>query len=65
VKKMMVLIAACAGAAGTLFWLRGGDLGQARDKAKHAMGRAEERMGDMRDEMSSAPAYVPADAPGP
>ena len=60
----MVLIAACAGAAVTLFWLRGGDLGQVRDKAKHAMGRAQEEMGDMMDEMSSEPAY-PADAPDP
>lgn len=64
-KRMMVLIAACGGAAGALFWLRGGDLGRVRDKAKHAVGRAEERMEHMMDEMSSTPAYVPADGQGP
>ncbi len=61
-KKMMVVIAACAAAAGTLFWLRGGDLGRMRDKAKHAMGQAEREVGDVIDEMSSVPAYVPAPA---
>lgn len=55
---MMVLIAACAGAAGALFWLQGGDLGQVRDKVKRAVGRAEEDMGEIIDEVSSVPAYA-------
>lgn len=55
----MVLTAACAGAAGVLYWLRGANLGQMRDRAKHAVRRAEENMGQMVDEMSSAAAYPP------
>ena len=55
---MMVLLVACTGAAGVLFWLQGGDLGQVMDKLKRAMGRAEDEMGEIMDEMSSVPAYA-------
>jgi hypothetical protein len=64
VKKMMFLLAACAGGAGTFLWLRGGgDLGQMKNKAKHAMGRAEDELDERLDDRSqtdgSAPGYVP------
>lgn len=67
-KKIMVLLAACAGAAGTFFWLRGGvDIGRVRDRAKYAMGRAEGEARDMMDEMpprdETAADHLPARSP--
>jgi hypothetical protein len=47
VKSIIVLLAACAGAAG-FFWLRGGgDLGQMKGAAKNALNHAEDEIAAM------------------